>query len=97
MRLESKEEGKMLADVEEERLRRAVAYYLYVASKDVPDGEAGIYRAAALLLIDEPVDAALLGEAEKRASNDDPLYNSDIRVQPELECLSRRHVFQSLP
>ena len=77
----------MLTDAEEVRLRRAVAYYLYIASKDAPDAEAGLYRAAALLLIGEPVDAALLSEAEKRKSNDDPLYSNDIRVQPELEGL----------
>ncbi len=77
----------MLTDAEEVRLRRAVACYLYVASKDVPDDEAGLYRAAALSLIGEQVDSALLSEAGKRKSKDDPLYSNDIRVQPELEDL----------
>jgi hypothetical protein len=75
------------------RLRRAVAYYLYIASKDVSDDEAGLYRAAALSLIGEPVDAALLREAGKHKSNDDPLYSNDIKIQPELEDLwEQRHV-----
>ena len=73
------------------QLRKAVAYYLYIESKDVPDDEAGLYRAAALALIGKPVDARLLSEAAKRKSNDDPLYSSDIRVELELEALWDEH------
>jgi hypothetical protein len=66
-------------------LKKAVAYYLYIASKDVPDNKAGVFRAAALALIGKPVDAALLREAEKRKSDDEPLYSNKINVTPQLE------------
>jgi hypothetical protein len=67
------------------KLEKAVAYYLYIASKEVPDGEACLFRAAALALIREPVDAALLKEAGKRKSDDNPLYSDEIDVTPRLE------------
>lgn len=73
-------EGQKLAALE-----KAVAYYLYIASKDVPDSEAGLFRAAALALIGKPVDAALLREAEKRKSDDEPLYSNEVDVTPRLE------------
>jgi hypothetical protein len=66
--------GKVDQDFED-RLAEAVSHYLFLVSKDVPDEDASLYRAAALRLISEPVDPALLAEASKRASNDDPLYN----------------------
>ncbi|NOJ40886.1 hypothetical protein [Bradyrhizobium australiense] len=59
-------------------LEKAVAYYLYIASKDVPDDDACLYRAAALRLIKKPVDEALLREAAKGKSNDDPLYSNTL-------------------
>ncbi|HEY1980027.1 MAG TPA: hypothetical protein VGH13_08060 [Xanthobacteraceae bacterium] len=74
----------MLTDTEEARLRRAVAYFLYIESMDLPEDESGLYRATALSLIGEPVDAALLREAGKHKSKDDPLYSNRIRAQPEI-------------
>ena len=73
------------------KLRKAVAYYLYIESKDVADDEPGLYRAAALALIGTPVDQALLHEAARCKSNDDPLYESAFRVEPELEDLWDAH------
>ena len=34
-----------------DKLSGAVAYFLYIASKDVPDDEGGLYRAAALQVV----------------------------------------------
>ena len=62
-------------------LTGAVAHYLYLLSKDVADEDAGLYRAAALRLIGKPVDPALMAIAEKRQSNDDPLYG-DSHMPP---------------
>ena len=72
-------------------LEEAVAYYLYIASKDVPDDEGGLYRATALALIGKPIDKALLIEAEKKKSNDDPLYDNAIRPHVELEDVWEQH------
>lgn len=52
-------------------LERAVAKFLFVASKDEPDAIAGVYRAAALALLRAPIDPELLRQAEKRKSVDD--------------------------
>lgn len=68
----------MIDDQLESTLEKAVAYYLYIASKEVPDDDACLYRAAALRLIGKPVDEALLREAAKRKSNDDPLYSNNL-------------------
>jgi hypothetical protein len=81
----------MLNGAEMAKLRKAVAYYLYIQSKDEPDDKAGLYRAAALALIKKPVDAALLREAEKRKSDDYPLCGNDYYVEPELEDLWDKH------
>jgi hypothetical protein len=62
----------------------AVAHYLFIASEDVPDEDAALYRAAALRLINEPVDPALMAAAGKRKSNDDPLYTDAHRAWPDL-------------
>ncbi|MGA0564557.1 hypothetical protein ACO2RV_19090 [Ancylobacter sp. VNQ12] len=67
-------------------LEYAVAHYLFLLSKDVPDDESGLYRATALALIGEPVSPDFLALAAKHKSNDDPLYDrSDIRLGPDLE------------
>ena len=68
-------------------LRKAVAYYLYVESKDEPPAIAGLLRAAALALINKLVDPALMAEAEKSKSNDDPLYDRAVDVTPRLDDL----------
>jgi hypothetical protein len=68
----------------EDDLAGAVAYYLYIASKDVPDEDAGLFRAAALRLIGKPVDPAVLSAAGKRKSNDDPLYEHGYRSKIDL-------------
>jgi hypothetical protein len=73
------------------RLRKAVAYYLYIESKDVPDDKAGLYRAAALALLKKPVDPALLAIASAGKSNDDPLYSNDYGTNPELSDLWEYH------
>ena len=78
-------------EVVDARLSKAVAYYLYIESKGVSDDKAGLYRAAALALIGKPVDAALLREAEKRRSDDDPLYSRDVWVKPALQDLWHYH------
>ncbi|WFU34878.1 hypothetical protein QA635_10965 [Bradyrhizobium brasilense] len=65
-------------------LAGAVAHYLYIASKDVPDEDAGLFRAAALRLIGKPVDSAVLAAAGKRKSNDDPLYEHEHRPETDL-------------
>jgi hypothetical protein len=83
-------EWEMLNEVESKDLRRSVAYYLYIASKDVPDEQAGLYRAAALALIKKPVDATLLQQAGRRDFDDEPLYK--LHVETELEDLwEQRH------
>lgn len=69
------------------RLRKAVAHYLYIQSKDEPDEKAGLMRAAALALINKQIDADLLIQARRRRSNDDPLYSNEIDVTPRLEDL----------
>jgi hypothetical protein len=74
-----------------DRLSEAVAYYLYIKSKDVPDDKAGLFRAAALALIEKPVDPALLAIAAKRKSNDDPLYSNDYGTSPDLFDLWEYH------
>jgi hypothetical protein len=66
-------------------LERAVAKFLFVASKDEPDSIAGIYRAAALALLKAPLDPDLLSEAEMRKSVDDPLYSRDVIGAAALE------------
>ena len=68
----------MIDDKLQSTLEKAIAYYLYIASKDVPDGDAALYRAATLRLIGKPVDETLLREAAKRKSNDDPLYSNAL-------------------
>jgi hypothetical protein len=65
-----------------DNLAGAVAHYLFVASKDVPDDDAALFRAAALRLMGKPVDPALMAEAGNRKSNDDPLY--EYRSTPDL-------------
>ena len=61
--------------------------YLYVKAKDVPDDKRGLYSAAALALINEPVDPALLEIACEQRSNDDPLYSNELMTSsaPEIE------------
>ena len=54
-------------------LQGAVAHFLYLASKDVPPADASLYRAAALRLVDEPVDPKLMDKAFYSKSNDEPL------------------------
>jgi hypothetical protein len=84
----------MAGDAEQRKLaklEKAVAYYLYIQSKDVADAEAGLYRAAAFALIGKPVDNALRLEAAKHKSIDDPLYSNDINIQPELIDLWLEH------
>jgi hypothetical protein len=80
----------MLDDREQLKLRKAVGYYLYIASKDVPDEQGSIYRAAALALIRKPVDVALVQEALKRKSDEEPLYK--LHVELELEDLWEQHL-----
>ena len=75
----------------DKRLSEAVAYYLYIKSKDVPDDNAGLYRAAALALLKKPVNPALLAIASARKSNDDPLYNTGYGTIPELFDLWEYH------
>ncbi len=65
-------------------LQEAVARYLFIESKDVPDGEASIFRAAALLLLGKPVDPALLRAAERCSLDDDPLYSRTIHDAEDL-------------
>jgi hypothetical protein len=72
-----------LRDVDRD-LERAVAYYLYIESKDVADDEAGLFRAVALALLKKPVDPDLLAIAGRRKSNDDPLYRNDYGTDPTL-------------
>ena len=79
----------MLDDREQLKLRKAVGYYLYIASKDVPDEQGAIYRAAALALIKKPVDPALVQQALKRRSDEEPLY--ELHVELELEDLWEQH------
>jgi hypothetical protein len=73
------------------KLREAVAYYLYIESKDVPDDKAALYRAAALALLNKPVDPALMVLASKRKSNDDPLYDTHYGTNPDLFDLWQYH------
>jgi hypothetical protein len=75
------------------KLRKAVAYYLYIASKDVPGDKAGLYRAAALALIDKPVDPVLMEIAGERNSDDDPLHSNDLCAPaiPEIEEVWQYH------
>jgi hypothetical protein len=75
----------------DDKLREAVAYYLYIESKDVPDDKAGLYRAAALALIDKPIDPALLAVARARKSNDDPLYDANYGTNPTLSDVWEYH------
>jgi hypothetical protein len=75
----------------EGKLRKAVAYYLYIESKDVPDDKAGLYRATALALLRKPVDPALLAVAGARKSNDDPLYRNDYGTEPTLSDVWEYH------
>jgi hypothetical protein len=72
-------------------LRKAVAYYLYIESKDVADDKAGLYRAAALALLKKPVDPALLAVASARKSNDDPQYDTDYGTNPTLSNVWEYH------
>lgn len=65
-------------------LHKAVAHYLFVESKDLPDGEARLLRAAALVLINKPIPKALLDTAEKTKLDDEPLYTDAIRGGPDL-------------
>ncbi len=65
-------------------LAGVVAHYLYLESKEVPDDDAGLYRAVALRLIGKPVDPALMAVAGKRKSNDDPLYGHAHRTKSDL-------------
>jgi hypothetical protein len=73
------------------KLRKAVAYYLYIESKDVEDEKGGLYRAAALALMNKPVDPALLAEASAKKSNDDPLYSADYGTDPMLSDVWEYH------
>jgi hypothetical protein len=66
-------------------LYKAVAHYLFVESKDLPDGESGLLRAAALVLLKEPIPLSLLKQAAKTDYNDEPLYSGDIRIGPDLD------------
>jgi hypothetical protein len=75
----------------DDELNEAIAYWLYIKSKDEADDKAGLYRAAALALIDQPVDPALLAVARERKSNDDPLYSNDFGTNPELSDLWEYH------
>jgi hypothetical protein len=90
-----KREGTTTEGVDE-KLRKAVAYYLHLASKDVPGDKSGLYSAAALALIGEPVDEELLDVASEERSNLDPLYSTKFCTSsiPEIErvavSLSRR-------
>lgn len=68
-------------------LRKAVAHYLFIESKDEPPEIAGLLRAAALALIGKPVDDSLLSEAKKSKSDDEPLYDRAIDLQPRLDDL----------
>jgi hypothetical protein len=79
----------MLDDREALKLRKAVSYYLYIASKDVPDEQGALFRAAALALIKKPVDASLIHEVLKRRSDEEPLYKLDVDL--ELEDLWEQH------
>src|ERR1700691_5735733 len=72
-------------------LRKAVAYYLYIQWKDVPDDEAGLYRATALALLRKPVDPALLAVASARKSIDDPLYANGYGDNPTLDDVWEYH------
>jgi hypothetical protein len=65
-------------------LERTIAKFLFVASKDEPPEIAGLYRAAALALIHEPIDAGLLEEASKSRTIDDALYGGDVTSMPML-------------
>jgi hypothetical protein len=80
----------VISDIDD-GLREAVAYYLYIESKDVADDKAGLYRAAALALIEKPVDPELLSIASARRSEDDPLYNDDYGANPTLFDLWEYH------
>ena len=66
-------------------LNKAVAHYLFIQSKEVPDEQAKLLRAAALLLLSSPIPQRLLEEVGKMACNDDPLYKADIRAGPDLD------------
>ncbi len=68
----------------EDSLAEAVAHYLYLESKEVPDEDATLYRAAALRLINKPVDPMLMAMAGQRKSNDDPLYRNAHGTSPDL-------------
>jgi len=75
-------------------LESAVAKFLFIASKEEPDGVSGIYRAAALALLGKPVSAGLLCEAAKHETVDDPLYTreiADAAMLDEIWAASARH------
>jgi hypothetical protein len=80
-----------MSSFENPMLDRAVAKFLFVASKDEPDGIAKIYRAAALLLIGEDIDPALLAEAEKGKTIDDALYTETVSAAPTLAEIFNEH------
>jgi hypothetical protein len=54
-------------------LNNAVAHFLFIESKDFADGQAGVLRAAALVLLGKQLPTELLNEAAKRAYNDNVL------------------------
>lgn len=68
-------------------LEKSVARYLFIESKDVPDSEARIFRAAALLLLGEPIDSALLRAVESWPLDDGPLYSRSIQEAEDLSDL----------
>jgi hypothetical protein len=66
------------------KMRKAVAYYLYCQSSEVPDEEGVLLSAAALLLLKKPVDPALMAVARKGKSDDEPLHAGDYGRDPDL-------------
>ena len=57
----------------------------------MPEEKSGLYRAAALALLNKPVDPALMALASKAESDDKPLYSSDYGTDPDLFDLWQYH------
>ncbi|MEY3775513.1 MAG: hypothetical protein RLZZ129_2293 [Verrucomicrobiota bacterium] len=67
-------------------IKKAVAHYLFVLSKDVEHEKALLYRATALTLINEPIAPEIFQALATSHFDQDPLYmRADIRVGPDLE------------
>ena len=70
----------------EARLKTAVALWLHEQSKDVHDDQGGILQAAALLLLEEPINPKLLAIGHLGRAGSEPLYErTDLREGPRLD------------